>query len=566
MSGKANAVRRGLMLAAVTTAIAAVHQFFFPSSALGAALDLVAICAVGCYLLFSQEPAGAPHRVGAELLSQLARGDLAQAASLAASGSDPELLELTKSLRQLVAALNALGAGSLAQDLRPRSDADQLFAALVTAGSQLLSIAKNIRKGSIGIQEQTKRIAAISSLLTDGSRQQMDSGYAIEARARALDALAKQCAERAEEDARLAADMVRRAAQVLTCARQSSEKAERIAIVSREMDSITQNAKKIAKQTSMLALNASIEAARAGEAGQGFAVVADEVNKLSEKSTQSAAEISEKLQNAQHLAEETRASSANSEHEIDTLVAGLATLAEQAGKTLAASRAQVQEIDGILLETRNIFTGALLHCGITEKIVVCSESQARAVKIVTDGLDKLSGPGLVAQAPTEVDACKLLSELVEWNESLISGVAEIDAQHLAIVNQLNRLFRTLNQGMASEAAVLSATITRLLGWICQHFRYEEEWLASTADPNLQPHKAHHDEVVKEMTALAAGLQGHDAHAAYDILRKLRRWLVNHILQDDLAACEYMRLCPAGKPDWQPVVAAEAAAAAKIELF
>lgn len=472
----------------------------------------------------------------------------------------------SREYRELLDGVSALGAGQLGEVISLSGTPAELINTFNAANQHLLAIVQEVCRGGVGVHEQTRRISAISEFLTHGSRQQMDASYAIEERTGALSLLSRDGAIRAEADASSALEMSRRAEQVIAAARLSSEKAERIALVSREMDSITQDAQKIAKQTSLLALNAAIEAARAGEVGRGFAVVADEVNKLAEKSTQSAREISEKLLNAQVLAEETRASSRDAEYEIETLVQGLADLAVRAQGSVAASQQQVAEIEGIQQETQNIFTGALQHAGVAEKVVICAESLERAGHDLFVGLDQFRGTGLARPSNTPVDPGRLLAELIEWDGSLVSGIAEIDSQHQEIVRQLNHLFQTLNQGLASETAVLHAATGRLMDWIDQHFRYEQAWLEKTDDPNQKRHFTHHGKVLQDMRGLVEKLHSTDVRTAYDILRELRRWLVNHILDEDLAACAYLRATPQGKPDWLPVQVEAATAASKIELF
>ena len=450
----------------------------------------------------------------------------------------------SREYRELLDGVSALGAGQLGEVISLSGTPAELINTFNAANQHLLAIVQEVCRGGVGVHEQTRRISAISEFLTHGSRQQMDASYAIEERTGALSLLSRDGAIRAEADASSALEMSRRAEQVIAAARLSSEKAERIALVSREMDSITQNAQKIAKQTSLLALNAAIEAARAGEVGRGFAVVADEVNKLAEKSTQSAREISEKLLNAQVLAD----------------------LAVRAQGSVAASQQQVAEIEGIQQETQNIFTGALQHAGVAEKVVICAESLERAGHDLFVGLDQFRGTGLARPSNTPVDPGRLLAELIEWDGSLVSGIAEIDSQHQEIVRQLNHLFQTLNQGLASETAVLHAATGRLMDWIDQHFRYEQAWLEKTDDPNQKRHFTHHGKVLQDMRGLVEKLHSTDVRTAYDILRELRRWLVNHILDEDLAACAYLRATPEGKPNWLPVQVEAATAASKIELF
>jgi hemerythrin len=82
---------------------------------------------------------------------------------------------------------------------------------------------------------------------------------------------------------------------------------------------------------------------------------------------------------------------------------------------------------------------------------------------------------------------------------------------------------------------------------------------------LAEHKRHHADVVRDMGVLAEELKNSDARAAYDILKTLRRWLVNHIYEDDLPACKHMKAHPDCKPGWNPV-AEQAEGGSSIELF
>jgi hemerythrin-like metal-binding protein len=459
----------------------------------------------------------------------------------------------------------AVADGKLDVAIQPRSADDLLLIGIAEATRRISDLVSEAYSGTVAIKAQSDRIGAISDLLTEGARAQTDAGMSIEQRAQSLSAIASQVAERAQAGASASNDMAVKAQEVLASARRSSDNAREIAQVSNEMDSMAALLRQVAEQTNLLALNAAIEAARAGESGRGFAVVADEVRKLAEKSGSAASKITGKLANARQLAAETQKSSEDSARAVASLAEGLANLVSQAGDTVTASQAQAGDIEEILGETQQIYTNALRQSGIAEKVVVCSEALTREQRRLGKTLDQFSGIKRDEHVPIKIDTQKLLSTLIEWESTLSVGIEEIDIQHRALVEELNHMFQALNEGMASEGAAIAGSIERLLAHLRPHFRYEEEWLEKARSPRLSSHRKQHEDVLVKIEKLRADAINGDSRAAYDILRQLRRWLVNHIAEEDIPSALDMRACPNGRPTWRVDVKQEAAES-KVELF
>jgi hemerythrin-like metal-binding protein len=394
---------------------------------------------------------------------------------------------------------------------------------------------------------------------------QTDAGLSIESRAQSLAAIVAEVAERAMAGEQTSTAMAQQAQEVLVAANRSNDNARSIAEVSIEMDSMAILLRQVANQTNLLALNAAIEAARAGEAGRGFAVVADEVRKLAEKSSDAAGEITAKLALARKLAVETQTSSEASARAVESLASGLSVLVDRARQSVSSSQAQGGDIAQILEETQMIYTNALRQSGIAEKVVVCSEQLTREQQRLGRTLEPFSGVTRTAGVEEKVDVDRLLSTLIDWDETLSVGIDEIDRQHQGLVDQLNQMFEALNQGMASEPAAISGSIDRLLGLLRPHFGYEEAWLEKARSKRLGVHRQDHQQVLGAIEKLRNRLSGGDTRAAYDILRQIRRWLVDHIVSEDLPSAVDLRRCPEAQPKALAAEQAQATAA-KIELF
>ena len=473
--------------------------------------------------------------------------------------------ELGEATQSVLSVFGNVADGKLDTPIEVRSSEDLLLTGIARATARVSSLVSDAFNGTVAIKNQSDRISAISVLLTEGARAQTDAGLSIEGRAKSLANVAAEVAERALADAQSATAMAQQAQEVLTAAVRSSDNARAIAQVSIEMDSMAALLRQVADQTNLLALNAAIEAARAGESGRGFAVVADEVRKLAEKSGQAAGEITGKLAHARGMAAETQKSSEESARAVASLADGLSSMVNQAQETVTLSQAQGADIEQILTETQMIYTNALRQSGIAEKVVVCSEQLAREQARLGKTLGQFSGVRITVKVADTFDVNHLLSTLIDWDDTLSTGIEELDNQHRGLVDELNQMFEALNQGMASESAAMIGSIDRLLSHLRPHFRYEEEWLEKAHSTRLPGHRQQHQQAIAKIEKLRNELSGSDSRAAYDILRQLRRWLVEHIVNEDILSAEDMRKCSAGQPK-ELVVKTLQASESKIELF
>lgn len=122
-----------------------------------------------------------------------------------------------------------------------------------------------------------------------------------------------------------------------------------------------------------------------------------------------------------------------------------------------------------------------------------------------------------------------------WNEELALGIASIDEQHQALVQQIN----TLHEQLGSPQAA-GALLEDLVDAAMNHFIAEEELLKRHGYAQADTHTQAHSGETGKLVQLLDQFQTDAAAMNQASLTTLKDWLTQHILVDDKACVAFLR--------------------------
>ncbi len=148
---------------------------------------------------------------------------------------------------------------------------------------------------------------------------------------------------------------------------------------------------------------------------------------------------------------------------------------------------------------------------------------------------------------------------LEWSSILDTGINVIDHQHRRIVDYINQL-HTANA--SEDKANVKPVLDELIDYTVTHFSFEETLMEEGGYPYLKAHKRVHDLFKKRIgDYLARFDKGEDVHD--ELLDMLKRWLVNHIKNED---ADYVDSARSVVERYDPPVRAAAAPAPAMGWF
>ncbi|MDV7340591.1 bacteriohemerythrin [Terasakiella sp. A23] len=123
-------------------------------------------------------------------------------------------------------------------------------------------------------------------------------------------------------------------------------------------------------------------------------------------------------------------------------------------------------------------------------------------------------------------------EVIEWKEEYNIGIPQIDKQHKKLVALINRLSKA-----ETEGGMIAYVFDDLDLYVKEHFRAEEELLRAFEYEDFDAHKEEHRTFEGWLSAVrqSFNLGGSSSHLIAESMNAyLRNWLINHILESDMA--------------------------------
>ena len=125
-----------------------------------------------------------------------------------------------------------------------------------------------------------------------------------------------------------------------------------------------------------------------------------------------------------------------------------------------------------------------------------------------------------------------------FSDELRVGHPEIDAQHASLFEAVNRLHDAMRAGRTREEQ--AGILAFLRSYTVEHFNTEEAFMAESAFPGLEHHRAEHERLLGQVQDLEARYATGSMTLSIMVMHFLKDWLTHHIAEEDQALAEHLR--------------------------
>jgi hemerythrin len=139
-----------------------------------------------------------------------------------------------------------------------------------------------------------------------------------------------------------------------------------------------------------------------------------------------------------------------------------------------------------------------------------------------------------------------MTAFLVWQERWNTDIPDVDEQHMALANQMNRIAEVLNQsdGGAPQEQDLDSLLEGLYDLTRDHFNSEEARMHQVNYPDATAHHKEHVMLLAELVRYIREIRHNQSALDIGTLRALRTWFVVHLVEADAAFASYYhkRMC------------------------
>lgn len=128
--------------------------------------------------------------------------------------------------------------------------------------------------------------------------------------------------------------------------------------------------------------------------------------------------------------------------------------------------------------------------------------------------------------------------LIAWDDSLCTGVGEIDEQHKVLFGFINQLHEAVTFGTGD--GTLSTVLAGLVNYTVYHFSTEERLMQEHSYPEFARHKEEHDYLTAKVMGFFDRFQKGNGGDIKGVLAFLIEWLTDHIMETDKKCGLFLR--------------------------
>jgi hemerythrin len=142
-------------------------------------------------------------------------------------------------------------------------------------------------------------------------------------------------------------------------------------------------------------------------------------------------------------------------------------------------------------------------------------------------------------ARVRFEVAEVSMAFMTWSTDMSVGVALFDNEHKRLVDMINELYEGILAGSAK--LTLNRVLGELIGHTNVHFSHEEQFFEEAQYPLAAEHKARHEELRQQVFKYREEIDSKNSTLlALELLRYLKEWLAQHILEEDMKYGVFLR--------------------------